>query len=495
MKKNNNNHLAKNKNKTKNKNKKKISSKIESSSDFITKSSASSRLIRKGGGLFETIAGIFDSNSNSNSKNLNNLIMEKSKKSENELINAYEDYVKITKKYFSLYNNHLNNLKELEENKNISNLVDLFKKHIMNDEFNYNIHVDRSNPLLLNNYLVTDDTLRKNFLKEHVINQLRYAIHKFNIKDKILIESIGNVSIDGMKCNYTIKASTGDKYELQTNINKDYLIDMNDVEEQIIKLISEIKGKLEFDIELVDDFQVEDREDIEIPGITYNKPEDINLIDAKLRQLSQEQDLIKGVKPYEPESSSESESENKPKSTPPQRVIYNFYEKSRLEEEAKRKAEEEERKRLDKEALRDIGANQQLNPEEYKKLYPDVATQLKGIFGNPEVEIQQQHQQYGQYQQSPNFPAVRTFGQYQPQEQTLLPFSPSSALKMNYQQQPQQQYQPQQHIQEIIDADEAYCRSMSDNPEACKLDPKCYYSSNILNPSRRCHKDVKGLPK
>jgi hypothetical protein len=403
--------------------------------------------------------------------------------SENEFITAYEEYTRAAKHYFATYNKHLEHLKALEESKNIPSLVDMFKTKVIPNDFKNKLRIDRSNPLLLNNYLVTDNTLPKNFKKEHVINQIRYTVSKFNPTDKILVDSIGNVSIDGTTCKFTIKMGTGDKFDLSTKINTDYVIDMNDVEEQVREVIAKIKGKLDFDIELIDDFQV-DTEELEIPGITYDKPENINALDAKLREL----DFVKSIKANRSESDI-GPSSDKPKPIKPERREFDIFGRADAIAEEKKKEEEAERRRLaelDREALRDIGADAQLNPDEYKKQFPEVADQLKNIFAEPEAKGDGE-QQIQQMQQQPNYP-MRTFGQQMPTPGFLQqqPFN----FGMMGTQQPQQMQQP-----DIVDPDEAYCRTMSANPEACKIDPKCFYSANIPNPERRCHKDVKGIPK
>ena len=262
--------------------------------------------------------------------------------------------------------------------------------------------------------------------------------------------------------------------------------------------VAKIKGKLDFDIELIDDFQV-DTEELDIPGITYDKPEDIDALDAKLREL----DFVKSIKAERANTNNANGNNlDKPKAVKPERREYDVFGKAEAMAEEKRKAEEAERRRLaelDREALRDIGADAQLSPEEYKKQFPEVAEQLKNIFTEPEVQQQTPGTQDLQQQQlQPNFP-TRNFGQQIPTP-GFLQQKPFNFGMMGPQQQgqpglPGQPVQQGQYMTPIVDPDEAYCRTLSANPEACKIDPKCFYSANIQNPERRCHKDVKGIPK
>jgi len=406
---------------------------------------------------------------------------------ENKFILAYEKYTQASRDYFILYNDHVENLKKLEDHNNLTSLVSTFKDLVVPNNFRYKLTIDRSNPLLLTNYLVTDDTLPKNFKREHVINQIRYTLSRFNAGDKILIDSIGNVYIDGITCKFTLKTNSGEKYELETNINEDYIVDLDDVEEKVREIIVQLKGKLDFELELINNFQVDNRQ-LDIPGITYNSPDDIDLLDAKLKELGDAQNInsIRGKAP-EPILNEV----NKVKPIEPRRQVYDVYEKAQQAEDEKLRLLEIERKKqeeLDREALRDIGMNARLDPENYKIQYPDVASQLKQIFTEPELidgqnpQAMQQQMQTQQMQLQPNFPN-RTFGQQLPMPTFLQQTQPFPLL------------QPQKNHVEITDQTEAFCRSMSDNPEACKLDRRCFYSANILDPSRKCHKDVKGFPK
>lgn len=386
--------------------------------------------------------------------------------SENILITRYEQYVKASNEYYKSYKNHIKNIEDLEDMKGMTSLLSTFKNKVMKNDFRFKDSIDRSNPLLLRNYLVTDDSLPKNFKKEHVTNQIRYVISKFKPADKILIDSIGNLRIDGTTCFYTIKASNGDKHEKTTTINDDYLINSENVEEDVENIISELKSKLDFEIELVDEFEVGENR-IEVPGLTFADPEEI--LQAKLREIK---GSVKAETPVKASNNNENGNGNRNKHKAPKpndRIIYSIGKKSS--------------KHREKDSIeRDIGVDAKLDPDQFKQEpQPEIAEQLKKIF-NP--DIQQPEQPQMQYQQ----PQYDQYGQVIPPSQgQQLPIQLQDSFPM------QRTFdspiiQPQPFY--TVDPIEAKCRTMSNNPQACNADPNCYYSAN-LEPDKRCHKDLK----
>ena len=118
--------------------------------------------------------------------------------SEKDLIDSYENLAKSSRQYYKNYNRHLGNLIVLDESLGIRGLEQTFKNQVIKNVFKGNDVVDRSNPLLLRNFLVSNATLPRNFRKEHLLSQVRYILRKFNPKDEILIQSI-DIAIEGKK--------------------------------------------------------------------------------------------------------------------------------------------------------------------------------------------------------------------------------------------------------------------------------------------------------
>lgn len=387
-------------------------------------------------------------------------------KTENKLIKNYEAYAKASQAYYEAYKAHIKSIEDLEDVKNITSLLSTFKDTVLPNDFKYKIKIDRTNPLLLRNYLVTDDTLPKNFKKEHVLNQIRYIISRFKPSDKILIDSVGNLRIDGTSCYYTIKASNGEKLEKSVRINNDYIIDAEEVESQITEIISNLKSKIDFEIELINDFEVGENL-IDVPGLAFADPEDI--LQAKLKE-------IKGsVKAEAPITFNNNNNKTKPKHKPDERVIYSIGPKTLKKREIDKSIEE-----------RNIGEDVKLNPNEFKQEpQPEIADQLKKIF-NPDIQQPDMTQQQGQQQGNQQ-------DQQQGQQQIQQPFGQQPQLQQQF---PMQRnfdspiFKPQPFL--TVDPIEQQCRTMSNDAEKCKTHPLCYYSAH-LEPNRRCHKDVKAL--
>ena len=101
----------------------------------------------------------------------------RSKISENQLIKQYENMAAMNKKYHKAYDAHLINLIKLDEYANFKGMENLFKKVIMKDNFK-NGKVNKSVPILFNNYLIEGETSPSAFRKEHIMRQIYYILEK-----------------------------------------------------------------------------------------------------------------------------------------------------------------------------------------------------------------------------------------------------------------------------------------------------------------------------
>ena len=72
--------------------------------------------------------------------------------------------------YNKAYEKHLENLLLIDDFIHFNGMETLFKKVIMKDNFT-NGKIDRSNPLLFQNYLIEGDISPSSFRKEHLIRQ------------------------------------------------------------------------------------------------------------------------------------------------------------------------------------------------------------------------------------------------------------------------------------------------------------------------------------
>lgn len=205
----------------------------------------------------------------------------KAVESEKQLIDSYESLAKSSRKYYQSYNRHLGNLITLDENLGIRGLEETFKSQVIKNVFKGYDTVDRSNPLLLRNYLVSNATMPRNFRKEHLLSQIRYILRKFNPKDELLLQSI-DISLEGNKASIKLRSINGELYERTASVDKDFNLDMTDLKRNLKEVLLAIKRKMDFEIEIVSDFEL-GGDDIEIPGLMFI--DDENALNNRLNNL------------------------------------------------------------------------------------------------------------------------------------------------------------------------------------------------------------------
>ena len=208
-------------------------------------------------------------------------------RSEDELINSYETLAKSSRNYYKAYNRHLGNLITLDDNLNMSGLQQTFKSQIIKNVFKGNDIIDRTNPLFLRNFLVSDATLPRNFRKEHLISQVRYILRKFNPKDELLVQSI-DVTLEGNKANVKLRGLNGDLYERTASVDDDFNLDMSDLKRNLKEVLMSIKRKMDFEIEIVSDFEL-GSDDLEIPGLNFL--EDDSALAKRMKDLELKKSL------------------------------------------------------------------------------------------------------------------------------------------------------------------------------------------------------------
>lgn len=207
--------------------------------------------------------------------------------SEDDLIRNYEKLARVSRNYYASYNRHLNNLITLDDKLGIQGLEKTFKNQVIKNVFKGNDIIDRSNPLLLRNFLVSNSTLPRNFRKEHLLSQIRYILRKFNPKDELLIQSV-DVSLEGNKAIIKLHGLNGDLYERSAAIDEDFNLDMNDLKRNIKEVLLSIKRKMDFEIEIVSDFKL-DSEDMDVPGLNFL--DDENALERRLKDLEMRRTL------------------------------------------------------------------------------------------------------------------------------------------------------------------------------------------------------------
>lgn len=235
--------------------------------------------------------------------------------SEQNLIDSYETLAKVSRNYYKSYNKHLGNLITLDENVGMHGLEKTFKSQVIKNVFKGNDRIDRSNPLLLRNFLVSNATMPRNFRKEHLLSQVRYILRKFNPKDELLIQSI-DITMEGNKATIKLRGLNGDLYERTATVDEDFNLDLSDLKRNMKEVLLAIKRKMDFEIEIVSDFDL-GSDDMEIPGLNFL--DDDTALNKRLKDLEMGKSLrADGPIPLSQMSAKVS----RKKSTPKKNVIF-----------------------------------------------------------------------------------------------------------------------------------------------------------------------------
>ena len=172
-----------------------------------------------------------------------NDVVKKTKKSEGNLINAYEDLDTKAKKYNKSYVEHIENIKMLDDYVNFNGMETLFNKVIMQDNF-VKGRIDKTNPLLFRNYIIEGEVLPSTFRREHLMNQIRYFMNKsIPGRDQSFIKYITVTDIS--KHDFVLNTVTIDNIKQKKVIpHSDFLIDKEKTKTFIIDVVSSTMKKL-----------------------------------------------------------------------------------------------------------------------------------------------------------------------------------------------------------------------------------------------------------
>tara|TARA_B100000575_G_scaffold282139_1_gene273470 strand:- start:8953 stop:10044 length:1092 start_codon:yes stop_codon:yes gene_type:complete len=169
------------------------------------------------------------------------------KASETQLLNTYDSLTQNVNNYYKSYNNHLQNLITLEDFVNLDSLDSLFKDIVIKKHFKREDIVDRSNPLLINNYLVDDDTSPNDFRREHLIKQIRYKLYQeFPDREQTLITDI-DVKKKSDNIVLMIITTVEDKEYKRSMNHNNFVLQMSQIRKELKDIISSVKKNLKYE--------------------------------------------------------------------------------------------------------------------------------------------------------------------------------------------------------------------------------------------------------
>lgn len=170
-------------------------------------------------------------------------VVKRTKKSEINLINSYEEMDKKTKQYNKSYVEHLENVKMLDDFLNFNGIETLFTKIIMKDNF-VKGHIDRSYPLLFSNYKIKGDIVPSDMRKEHLMAQIKYIINKsFPGSEHTFLKNleIGDISKKDFVLNVTTIDNVKDKKIIS---HTDFIVDKPILKSSMRDIFTNTKKKL-----------------------------------------------------------------------------------------------------------------------------------------------------------------------------------------------------------------------------------------------------------
>ncbi len=172
-------------------------------------------------------------------------LVNRTKKSERNLINNYETMDDAIKSYHKSYDEHLQNLTDLDDFSNMRGMESVFKDIILKKHFKHG-DVDKTNPLLFGNYLIEGDVTTSSFRKEHLLQQIRYVLKKYFAPREH--EFIKDMTVDVGKHSALIHITTIEhhkhKREIKYTHDKDFILKFGDVKQALKDIIASAKKHL-----------------------------------------------------------------------------------------------------------------------------------------------------------------------------------------------------------------------------------------------------------
>lgn len=387
----------------------------------------------------------------------------RAKRSETTLIRNYEDLAKISKKYYNSFGKHMQNLITLDDlNGMTPALATTFRNVVVENDMKGKDVINRSNPLLLRNYLVTPETLPRVMRKEHLLQQIRYKLTQFNPKDTLLLENI-DVTLDGKTATIIYRVINGDKYEKTTKVSDEYALDMNQIESDIKDIITTIKKKMDYEIEIVDDFELGE-DTLNIPGIEFADSDAGMEARLKALELGAEIDVDADV-----DTLSEAEQKAADKDHGKRDVIFDMSSEEPVYIPRYQQANN---------GTPDIGLNQGFGTDRQLEMVPlDVRDQLHNLFGEDNQNNRDRPRAgAGNNRDRPMRNTLkareRRFGSESGRRSRKNRNNGNSNDNGNN--------------NESLDQMERRCREI-DDPDKCRNTIGCHYNRKL----NKCHKDVK----
>jgi len=177
--------------------------------------------------------------------------VEDTKKSENELLNSYEEMDKKIVKYHESYDKHIQNLTKLDEYIHFNGMENVFKTLIMKDVIKKG-KIDKSDPILFKNYMIEGEVTPSEFRIEHLKSQVKFYLNKyFSNREHMFINLI--VISDISKTSFNLDLITIDQKKYSFKISHDdFLVNKNDTKNALREVLLITKKNLKSETSLME---------------------------------------------------------------------------------------------------------------------------------------------------------------------------------------------------------------------------------------------------
>jgi hypothetical protein len=169
------------------------------------------------------------------------------KKTELDFLKQHKKYANESDKYFNLYNQHIANLKELDENiPRLDSFLNIFNDIIMPKEIKPKLQVNKSLPLLFNQYNITEYSSPRDIGIEHIRQQVKYCmtIHFLPQDLRIITDVEVELNPNNVELTFVIN---GFKRIAHTVQHTGFQIDLSSLKFIIESIIEEVKDNIEYE--------------------------------------------------------------------------------------------------------------------------------------------------------------------------------------------------------------------------------------------------------
>lgn len=174
-------------------------------------------------------------------------IIDDVKRVEKKFLKQHEKYAKESDLYFKLYNQHIKNLKELDDAiPRLDSFANIFNDIVMPKEIKPNLVVPKHLPLLLNQYNISEYSSPRDIGIEHIRQQIKYCMTKHFLPHDLRIITDVEVELNPSSVELTFVINEFKKLT-HTVQHTGFQIDLSSLKFIIESILEEVKDNIEYE--------------------------------------------------------------------------------------------------------------------------------------------------------------------------------------------------------------------------------------------------------